>query len=60
MMRVITYLSTGDVDSCYNVGSVSVEAPDAARHGRAHQVLVNVELHQSSRTTFQHLHQQEK
>lgn len=53
------YLTTRDVDGCYDVGSVSIKAPDATRHGRAHQIFVDVKLHQISRTAFQHLRIQE-
>lgn len=49
------YLPAGDVDGCHDVGGVGVEAPDAAGHGRAHQVLVYVQLHQFGRAALQHL-----
>lgn len=49
------YLPAGDVDGCHDVGGVGVEAPDAAGHGRAHQVLVDVQFHQFGRAAFQHL-----
>lgn len=54
------YLSAGDVDRCHDVCSVSIKAPDAAGHGRAHQVLVDVQLHQSGRAAFQHLHKHQR
>ena len=54
------YLSTGDVDRCYDVCSVSIKASDAAGHGRAHQVLVDVQLHQSGCAAFQHLHKRQR
>lgn len=49
------YLPAGDVDGRHDVGSVGVKAPDAAGHGRAHQVLVDVQFHQFSRVALQHL-----
>lgn len=54
-MRRDGYLPAGDVDGCHDVGCVRVKAPDAAGHGRAHQVLVDVQLHQFSRAALQHL-----
>lgn len=49
------YLSTGDVDGHYDVCSVSIEAPYAAGHGWAHQVLADVQIHQSCCTALQDL-----
>lgn len=50
------YLSTGDVDGCYQVSCMGIKSSDAAGHGRAHQVFVDVQLHQISRLALQHLH----
>lgn len=48
-------LSTGDVDGRHYVSRVSVKPSDAASHGRAHQVLVDVQRHQIGRAALQHL-----
>lgn len=50
------YLSTRNVDGCYNVGSMSIKAPYTTSHCRAHQVLVDVKFYQISRAAFQHLY----
>lgn len=50
------YLSTGDVDGCYQVSRMGIKSSDAASHGRTHQVFVDVQLHQVSRLALQHLH----
>ena len=49
------HLSSSDEDSCDDVGCVSVEAANGASHGRADQVLADVEVHQSTHCGLQHL-----
>lgn len=54
---MLLYLSAGDEDGGDDVGGVRVEAPYAAGHGRAHQVLTDVQIHQSGRAALQNLQQ---
>lgn len=56
----VLHLSTGDVDGSHQVGSVCVISTNAARHGRAHQVLADVDLHQSFCCRFQNLQHRDK
>lgn len=51
----VLYLSTGDIDGCNQVGWVSVEPTDAAGHGWANQVFIDVHVHQSCCCCLQNL-----
>ena len=56
----LLYLSAGYVDGSHQVGCVCITSTDATSHGRAHQVLADVHLHQSLRWRFQHLQHKDK
>ncbi len=54
----LAHLSAGDVNGRYDVCRMSVEAPDASGHRWTHQILTDVQLHQSRGAALQHLHTQ--
>lgn len=49
------HLPTGNVDGSDDVGCVGIVTSDAPGHGRAHQVLINVDLNHSFCSGLQHL-----
>lgn len=54
----LMHLSTGDVNGRYDVCRMSVEPPDASGHRWTHQILTDVQLHQSRCAALQHLQTQ--
>lgn len=56
----LKYLSTGDIDGCYQVSCVSVKPANAAGHGWANQVFIDVHVHQSFCCGLQNLQDRDK